>query len=108
VDAERATLLGHAGPTCPVGATLGPVACPGCGLTRSTALILQGDWSTAFAVHPGGWIIVLLCSAGALIHGDILRRGSASRRHRRLLRAGRWVLLLGLAGSWLWRMCVTG
>ena len=100
---NRAALCGIAGPTCPIGAVLGPTVCPGCGLTRSTALILHGDWAAATAVHPGGWIIVLLCAAGALLYADVARRGARTTTHDRLLRAGRVAFLTGIASTWLAR-----
>lgn len=106
-DAQTATLFGIAGPSCPVGTTLGAAFCPGCGLTRSTAMVMQGDWAAATAVNPAGWLVVALCAAGALVYGDIALRGRRNPGHRRLLRAGRVIFLLGVATAWLTRMVST-
>ncbi len=104
VDADRATLVGLEGPTCPVGASLGEAACPGCGLIRSTALVLQGQAAAATAVHPAGWLVVLLCIGGVLVHGDIVRRGRRTAAHRRLLSWGYVSFVVGLAATWVVRL----
>ena len=105
-DIDQATLFGYGGPPCVLGEALGPQACPGCGLTRSTALVLDGAWGAATILHPAGWLVVLLCAAGVLIHTDILRRGRRPSGHTRLLRLGRWTFAGGLAVAWLLRMAV--
>lgn len=33
--------------------------CPGCGLTRSSVSLLQGDWQTALHVHAGSPLLIL-------------------------------------------------
>jgi len=101
VEQGQATLFGLAGPACVVGEALGEHACPGCGLTRSTALVMHGSWRESFDLHPGGWLIVLLCAAGILVHADALRRGVITSAHDQLLRSGRALLVLGLAAAWI-------
>ncbi len=99
-DAHEASLAGIEGPPCPVGATLGETVCPGCGLTRSTALSVQGRFDDAFAVHPAGMLVVLLCVSGLLVQADILRRGSSTETHRKLRRLGRLVFVAGLLAAY--------
>lgn len=106
VDSENATLLGLSGPPCVIGEVLGPRACPGCGITRSTALVMHGAWYEALVLHPAGWMVVLLCAAGALVHIDILRRGARSANHDRLLRVGWAIFAGGLTLAWLLRLVV--
>jgi len=36
------------------------INCPGCGLTRSIIFLMQGQFSTAFRLHPLGWLVLLL------------------------------------------------
>ena len=47
------------------------VPCPGCGMTRSVVLALDGEMGRAFAVNPGGPLLVagalLLCAALILL-----------------------------------------
>lgn len=108
VSAEAAHWHGAEGPKCLVRGILGDEACPGCGLTRATALVLQGRWGDAWRIHAGGFVVALLCCAGIPLHLDILRRGEVRSVHRRLGRAGRWALLLGVVAPWLWRAVIGG
>ena len=82
VDRGSATLFGIEGPACPVGATLGEHACPGCGLTRATALSVQGRFPEALAVHPAGPAVAALALLGALVATRRLVRGGWPGRDR--------------------------
>jgi hypothetical protein len=47
---------------CPIG-YLGFSWCPGCGLGRAMKLLLLGEWSSSFSIHPlagFAWIIIFL------------------------------------------------
>lgn len=98
--------LGVRGPTCPLGACLGPLLCPGCGLARSTAQALQGDWSAAVAAHPAGPAVALLLLGALALHLDILRRGHECARDQLLRRRGRQTLAVAIAAGWLLRLCL--
>lgn len=104
VSPARATLFGIEGPGCMAAAFLGDIVCLGCGLTRSTALLVQGEWQTATTVHPGGWLVVLFCLAGVLVNTDIARRSYRSPIHRRLQRTGHWAFATGILGIWVARV----
>lgn len=82
VDPQSAHLLGAEGPLCWLGAWSGGTLCPGCGLTRSTALAAQGQLATSWAVHPGGLATVVVCGLGVLVQLDVLRRGVRPPLHR--------------------------
>lgn len=103
VNADAATWFGVRGPHCMLGSCLGPMACPGCGLVRSTAAVLHGDLDLAWRMHPAGPIVALLASAGILLHVDILRRGIRTAQHVRLSRVGRACFLLAVLFGWLIR-----
>ena len=103
VRPDAATWFGVRGPRCPLGSCLGPIACPGCGLVRSTANTLQGEFSAAWATHPGGLGIALLLPTVFLVHLDILRRGHELPFHRRLRRAGYVFATLSIFAGWLIR-----
>jgi len=100
VSREAATWFGVRGPICPLGHLLGEDACPGCGLTRGTALVVQGRWHEALALNPGGFVVAGLCVAVVLLHLDVLRRGVVLDVHLRLRTAGRWCFVAGILLAW--------
>ena len=102
VSTERAHWHGVEGPKCLVRGVLGDRACPGCGLTRATALVLQGRFREAWEIHEGGFVVVLLCGASIPFQVDIIRRRGRAPGHRRWGRIGRLSLLAGVLGPWLW------
>jgi hypothetical protein len=103
VRPDAATWFGMRGPECPLASCLGPIACPGCGLVRSTSSALQGDISGALAMHPGGIGIALLLPATFAVHFDILRRGREHPAHRRLRRVGYALTSTCIVLGWLIR-----
>lgn len=131
VRPDAATWFGVRGPHCPLGACLGPLACPGCGLVRSTAATLQGDLSVAWAIHPAGPVIAgLLVATCAVNFAAVCRyapRGAATRRDLhsataatpappnaptlslalRLRRPARIVLPVAILIGWLLRFALT-
>lgn len=109
VSPERAHIRGVEGPPCLVRGILGDDACPGCGLTRSTAFVLQGGWRSAWAIHPGGFVIALLCVLGVPLHFQEWRRSQSAGGKRRPERIRwalltRWAILGGVVAPWLWRL----
>lgn len=68
--------VGAAPTMCPFALVTG-TACPGCGLTRAAAALVQGDLGTALSLHP----LVLVVFAWALgwwMTGLARRRGKPS------------------------------
>ena len=100
---DGATWFGVRGPYCPLGACFGPLACPGCGLLRSTAAALQGDLSLAVACHPAGPVVAALLWLGLLLQVDALRGGEA-RWHRRARTAGAIAFTGSVIFGWLLRI----
>jgi hypothetical protein len=100
VTRDSATWLGVRGPQCPLGACLGPLACPGCGLLRSTAAALQGDFALAWATHPAGLATAALLVLGTVLHFDILRRRRELPAHRRWRRVGHVAFAVSLFAGW--------
>ena len=107
---ERATLFGLEGPACPSTYLLGSlglpgdIGCPGCGLTRGTALLLDGQFDAATHLQPAAWLVVLFAACGAAVHGAVLATGRKSEWTERLLRSGRVAFLAGLLAVWLARL----
>ncbi|MEZ6038707.1 MAG: DUF2752 domain-containing protein [Planctomycetota bacterium] len=104
VTPEAATWFGVRGPYCPLGTCFGALACPGCGLVRSVAATVQGDFGAAWTFHPAGPVIAALLAGTALVHFDILRRRRELRGHRRLRRAGHVTFVLAVLAGWLLRL----
>lgn len=103
VTRDSATWFGVRGPNCPLGACLGPIACPGCGLLRSTAAALQGDFALAWTIHPAGPLTAALLALGAALHFDILRRRCELPGHRRWRRVGHVAFAVSLCAGWCLR-----
>lgn len=101
--AEGATLSSIAGPECLIRNWIGERACPGCGLTRASSLVLHGEFSTAMAVNAGGFFLVGVAVFWSLIHSVILIRGQRSAALVGWLTVGRHVLLFGVILGWVLR-----
>ena len=107
VEAGRASLLGYEGPTCTVGEWCGPAGCPGCGLTRSTALTLRGDLGAAASLNWAGLALVLACLGGLAVHLDVLLRAKQrTRRHDRLLAWGSRAFVATVMLAWFSRLLI--
>ncbi len=91
-----ASLAGLRAPPCALRAVLGEHACPGCGLTRSTSLVVQGDLSGSLRLHPAGALVAILCLGGVAVHLHILVRRRRTAVHAALLRLGRHLFVAGL------------
>ena len=83
VSEDAARWGGMRGPVCLVGQCLGPHACPGCGLVRSVASAVQGDFAQSLAFHPGGFAVVIALAASFAWDLAALASLSAPRRDRR-------------------------
>lgn len=105
VQGARASLFGLEGPACLVGEWCGPAGCPGCGLTRSTALTLQGEFGSAISFNWAGPAVVLACLFGLVLHLDILLRvRQRTQAHDRLLSWGAKGFALLLLLAWCHRL----
>lgn len=102
-DPNSARLFGVEGPMCPSRLVLPDRGCPGCGLTRATAMILDGNTADATRLHPGAWLVVVLGAAGALMRAVLLVSSQQSDWIHRQLRHGRILFLVGLLAIWLAR-----
>ncbi|MBM4063621.1 MAG: DUF2752 domain-containing protein [Planctomycetes bacterium] len=104
VTAQAASWFGIHGPCCPLGHWLGEHACPGCGLTRSTALVLQGEWRTALDLNPAGFVVVALCAGAIALQLDVWRRGQQGLRHLAWRSLGQRAFAAGIAIAWALRL----
>ncbi len=92
-------------PLCPTASLFG-VPCPGCGLTRATLRLLQGDLSGALRLHPLVMVLAPLF-AGALglalvqfVAGPRWRLPSLVAGRQRLVTGVCGVLLVAVLGVW--------
>ncbi len=82
---------------CPLHAVTG-LPCPGCGMTRALAALVEGDVSAAWGWHPFGLVLFPVLWAGAVL--AVLPEGTRARalgwlgERRRLIR---WAVGMGLA-----------
>ena len=65
---DRATLAGLTSPPCLV-LSATEIPCPGCGLTRGTACVVQGRWGDAAHYHLGSFAVV-----GALVAESVAQQ----------------------------------
>lgn len=105
VTPDAATWFGLRGPVCPLGSCLGPLACPGCGLVRSTAAALQGELGFAVALHPAGPVVALLLLGAFLLDLDIVRRRVEIAAHRSWRHVGARVFTAAVLLGWAVRLC---
>lgn len=84
-------------PLCPLASSVG-VPCPGCGLTRATLALLNGDVQAALRFHPLVW---LLAPAALLFLGavswELLRDPSRPRSGPRIRWNGRGATAVAVA-----------
>lgn len=106
VSTDAARWFGMRGPRCPLGACVGELHCPGCGLVRSTSSALQGDFASAWQCHPGGLAVALLIPMTFLVHLDIIRRRDEMGLHRRLRSAGYVVFVAAVLLGWIARYLI--
>ncbi len=104
VQAGEARLGALSGPECQISRLVGDHACPGCGLTRSSALVLKGDFLSAFSVNAGGFFLVGVLVLWSLVHSWIVIRGHKSTTSIRWLVTGRRILLFGVILGWVMRL----
>jgi hypothetical protein len=94
-------------PLCPTASLFG-LPCPGCGLTRATLALLQGQFAQALRLHP---LVPLLAPIyfGVIVAAALAYIAGPGRRLPRLRVAGRWLtpgawaLLVLVFGVWLSR-----
>ncbi len=104
VQPDKAQWAGWSGPHCLLSETLGDHSCPGCGLTRASALALQGEWRAASAMHLGGLVVVVVFGMWSLVYARLWLRGQVTPPMRLALRVGRYALALGIGVGWLLRI----
>ncbi|MEZ6016138.1 MAG: DUF2752 domain-containing protein [Planctomycetota bacterium] len=101
---DQATLFGVHGPACPSTWFVGSAGCPGCGLTRATGLLFDGQWSAAHQVHPAVSCVALLAALALALHALVLYRRERPEWVDGALRTGRALLALALVVGWAVRL----
>ncbi len=98
-------LLGSiSGPECLIRTVVGEHSCPGCGLTRSSSLVLGGKFSEAWAVNVGGFFLVGTLALWSLVHSWIFVQGKRTAASVRWLTVSRHFLLFGVILGWILRL----
>ncbi|MHC4952909.1 MAG: DUF2752 domain-containing protein [Planctomycetota bacterium] len=103
-DEHKASVLGLEAAPCLLRSVAGEHVCPGCGLSRGTALAVHGEIGRSWSVHPAGVLVAVLCALGALIHLHILLARRRAWLHDRLLRQGYRIFVVGILAAWLVRL----
>ncbi len=89
--------VGAEGRPCTLRAVLGEHVCPGCGITRSVALTVQGEPGLAVELNPAGPLFVGLGLVTGLLAATALVRGRRFDWESRLGRLMRGTLLIAVA-----------
>ena len=93
----------------PVSAATSEFLCPGCGLTRATVLLFQGDWKQSIAFHAFApvFVMALLLVAGTAILPETPRQRIVTVAESWERRTGiTSLLLIGLILYWLARLLI--
>ncbi len=93
---------------CPFFHTLG-IPCPGCGMTRATLFLIQGEWQQAFTMHA--FAPVAIAALALIIFCTLSPRAQAERIANRAEFLERYtglttLLLGGLILYWLARLII--
>jgi hypothetical protein len=105
VSREHVRFFGFEGPPCLVERVLGNHhLCPGFGLSRSTALALQGEFVTSWGLNPAGLGVALVIVGGVLLHLICGVRGYFSKRMLALRMLGRCFFLGAVLVPWCFRI----
>jgi hypothetical protein len=104
VDENHAAVFGIEASPCPLRLLAGERACPGCGLTRGTALAVQGEWSRAWNVQPAGIVVAALCALGLALRCWTRVDPHRTRLQAALLRRGPVLFTLGILAAWVVRL----
>ena len=99
-DASRARFIGVEGPECPSRLVLPDHGCPGYGLMRAMAMILDGDTAAPTRLHPEAWLVVVLGPAGTLMRAALLAPPGKSEWIHRQLCHGRLLFPGRLLAIW--------
>lgn len=100
------TVLDWPGWTCPFLHVLG-IPCPGCGLSRATVMLLEGDWRAALSLHAFApvFLVAFLLIAASLALPKKQRGWLISRLESVERRTGiTAILLVSLMAYWLTRL----
>ena len=102
------TAFGLPGWRCPINAALG-IPCPGCGLSRATVLLLQGEWLAAVKMHA--FAPVFLAGFGLMTGVSLLPAPSHVKTVERIAlfekKTGLTVvILIGMLFFWLARLVI--
>lgn len=100
------TALGWPGWSCPFLHVLG-IPCPGCGLSRATVLLVEGDWRASLSLHAFApiFLAAFLLIAGSLILPEKQRGWLMGRLEFVERRTGiTAMLLISLIAYWLVRL----
>jgi len=103
-DENHASVLGIEATPCPVRLLAGEHACPGCGLSRGTALAVQGEWGRSWRVHPAGIVVAALCALGLAVRLWMRFAPGRALAHQTLLRHGHVIFVFGILAGWAVRL----
>jgi len=107
VNVVRARFLGFEAPPCIVETLFGSHnLCPGFGLTRSTSLAIQGQWSLAWGLNPGGILIAFVLMGGFFLYFMALVRGGFTQKMLFVKRVGRNLFLGAVLAPWCCRVFI--
>ncbi len=105
VDLEHARFFGLESPPCLVETILGShKLCPGFGLTRSTALAIQGRWGLAWSLNPGGIPMVIILFGGVFLYISAWAKGCFSPKMLMVRKLGRALFLGAVFFPWYFRI----
>ena len=95
---QTATFAGYSLPDCTLREMTG-LPCPGCGLTRSTGYLTEGQWHEAWSINPASFALVTWWILEIALLVALIRRPSAALE--RVRRRARYGLLAMVFIAWV-------